>query len=191
MDVPKVYQHLGWRLSTARRIDPPHRLSTSLDIDSAFKAARAEQSSGVKKRVAVEVVNTVKDSKQTKRKTVVSPGKRSSSSLLPYAQELEKVKSKLRCSDHLLGEDTFCWVNLSKPNAPHYPLCAQDLQQWARYLVCAYLLQGYDMMHTDSSSKVEIRTTPASFYPPRPISKNFEQHIRSGLRHRFKGCPPK
>ena len=59
MDVPKVYQHLGWRLSTARHIDPPHRLLTSLDIDSAFKAARAEQSSGVKKRVAVEVVNTV------------------------------------------------------------------------------------------------------------------------------------
>lgn len=61
MDVPKLYQHLGWRLSTARRMDPPHRLLTSLDIDSAFKAARAEQSSGTKKkRVAIEVVNTVR-----------------------------------------------------------------------------------------------------------------------------------
>ncbi|KAG1893735.1 uncharacterized protein F5891DRAFT_1195972 [Suillus fuscotomentosus] len=42
MDVSKTYQHLGWRLSTARRLDPPHRLLTSHDLDSAFKAARTE-----------------------------------------------------------------------------------------------------------------------------------------------------
>ncbi|KAG2351753.1 hypothetical protein BDR07DRAFT_1500446 [Suillus spraguei] len=59
MDVPKSYQHLGWCLSTARHINLPHQLLTSLDIDSAFKAARAEQSSGrKKKRVAIEIVNT-------------------------------------------------------------------------------------------------------------------------------------
>lgn len=60
MDVSKTYQHLGWRLSTARRIDPPHRLLTTHDIDSAFKAARTEQGSGRKtKKVAIEIVNTV------------------------------------------------------------------------------------------------------------------------------------
>jgi hypothetical protein len=166
MDVPKKFQHLGWRLSTARRMDPPHRLLTSLDIDSAFKAARVEQSSGRNKKVvAIEVINTVrffghewsarhdsnflqdpvpKDFKQTKRKAVVSSsGKQSPSSLVSYTKELEKVKSRLRCSDHQPGEDTFCWVDSSLPNAPHYPLCTQDLQEWARYLVCdTYLLQG-------------------------------------------------
>ncbi|KAG2087034.1 uncharacterized protein F5147DRAFT_781459 [Suillus discolor] len=59
MNLPKTYEHLGWRLSTARRTDPPHRLLTSQDIKSAFKAARAEQLSGrQKKKVAIEVVNT-------------------------------------------------------------------------------------------------------------------------------------
>ncbi|KAG1756198.1 uncharacterized protein EDB91DRAFT_1241297 [Suillus paluster] len=37
IDVPKEFQHLGWHLSTAHRMDPPHRLLRSLDIDSAFK----------------------------------------------------------------------------------------------------------------------------------------------------------
>lgn len=136
----------------------------------------------------------VKYSKQTGRKTVIlSSGKQSSSesSRLPYIKELEKVKSKLRCSDHQLGEDTFCWVDVSKPNAPHYPLCAQDLQEWAIYLVCAHLQQGYEITLTDGSSKSEIRTTPASFFPPRPISMKFEEHVRSGLRLCFRGCPPK
>lgn len=60
MDVPKTYQHLGWRLSTARRTDPPHRLLTSQDLNSAFKAARIElMSSRKKKKLAIEIVNTV------------------------------------------------------------------------------------------------------------------------------------
>ncbi|KAG2046938.1 hypothetical protein BDR06DRAFT_977137 [Suillus hirtellus] len=165
MDVPKLYQHLGWHLSTTRRMDPPHRLLTSLDIDSTFKAARAEQSSGMKKkRVAIEVVNTAKDLKQTKRKAVVSSSGRQNSPV-PYTKELEKVKSKLRCSVHQLGEDTFCWVDLSQPNAPHYLLCTQDLQEWAKYLVWdTYSLQ---------CSKLEIQTTPASLHPACPISMKF------------------
>jgi hypothetical protein len=61
MDVSKTYQHLGWRLSTARRLDPPHRLLTSHDLDSAFKAARTEQGSGRKtKQVFIEILNTVR-----------------------------------------------------------------------------------------------------------------------------------
>ncbi|KAG2128408.1 hypothetical protein BD769DRAFT_1387453 [Suillus cothurnatus] len=140
MDVPKKFQHLGWHLSTARHMDPPHRLLMSLDINSTFKAARVEQSSGRNKKVvAIEVINTdpvPKDFKQTKRKAVVSSsGKQSPSSLVSYTKELEKVKSRLRCSDHQPGEDTFCWVDSSLPNAPHYPLCTQDLQEWARYLL--------------------------------------------------------
>jgi len=61
MDVPKSYEHLGWRTSTARRTDLPHRLLTVQDVDSAFKAVRAEQSSGQrkKKEAAIEIVNTV------------------------------------------------------------------------------------------------------------------------------------
>ncbi|KAG2097918.1 uncharacterized protein F5147DRAFT_656170, partial [Suillus discolor] len=59
MDLPKTYKHLGWHLSTARRMDLPHRLLTAQDIKSAFKAARAEQLSGWhKKNVAIEVINT-------------------------------------------------------------------------------------------------------------------------------------
>ncbi|KAG1875952.1 hypothetical protein C8R48DRAFT_768801 [Suillus tomentosus] len=60
MDVPNLYEHLGWRVSTARRTDPPHRLLTVHDIDSAFRAARAE-SSGRRlghKKVAIEIINT-------------------------------------------------------------------------------------------------------------------------------------
>jgi hypothetical protein len=60
MNIPKTYEHLGWRLSTARRSDPPHRLLTSQDVASAFKAVRAEQASGrKKKKVVIEIVNTV------------------------------------------------------------------------------------------------------------------------------------
>ncbi|KAG1717455.1 hypothetical protein EDD22DRAFT_964735 [Suillus occidentalis] len=59
MNVPKSYEHLGWRLSTARHTDPPHRLLTSQDLDSAFKAARTEPMSARKrKKLAIEIVNT-------------------------------------------------------------------------------------------------------------------------------------
>jgi hypothetical protein len=61
MDVPELYEHLAWRLSTARRTDPPHRLLTVHDIDSAFRAARAESSERRHKKVAIEIVNTVCD----------------------------------------------------------------------------------------------------------------------------------
>jgi hypothetical protein len=59
MGLPKTYEHLGWRLSTARRMDPPHRLLTAQDLNSAFKAARAEQLGRKKKRTAIEIVNIV------------------------------------------------------------------------------------------------------------------------------------
>ncbi|KAG1847311.1 hypothetical protein DFJ58DRAFT_843209 [Suillus subalutaceus] len=60
MDLPKTYENLGWRLSTACRVDPPHRLLTSQDISSTFKAAWAKQTSGwKKKKVAIEIVNTM------------------------------------------------------------------------------------------------------------------------------------
>lgn len=60
MGLPKTYEHLGWCLSTARRMDPPHQLLTAQDLNNAFKATRAEQLSGWKlKRTAIEIVNTV------------------------------------------------------------------------------------------------------------------------------------
>ncbi|KAG2113244.1 hypothetical protein BD769DRAFT_1673774 [Suillus cothurnatus] len=189
MDVPKKLQHLGWHLSTARRMDPPHRLLTSLDMDSAFKAARAEQSSGRNKKViAIEVVNTdsvPKDFKQIKRKAVASSsGKQSPSSLVSYTKELEKVKSKLRCSDHQFGEDTFCWVDSSLPNAPHYPLSAQDLQERARYLLetgdpgnsCVTLP---NTPHFDEVRKThkERTTSPLQRVPTEIISPIIHNHI--------------
>ncbi|KAG2335868.1 hypothetical protein BDR05DRAFT_1006381 [Suillus weaverae] len=138
MDVPKEFQHLGWHLSTAHCMDPPHWLLTSLDVDSTFKATRVEQSSGRNKKiVAIEVVNTdpaLKNFKQTKR-NVTSSGQWSMSSLVSFTKELETVKGKLHCSDHQLGEDTFCWVDSSLPNTPHYLLCTQDLQEWARHFL--------------------------------------------------------
>lgn len=62
MDVPELYEHLGWHLSTACRTDPPHRLLTAHDIDSAFKAVREEESSSgrKKKKVVIEILNTVR-----------------------------------------------------------------------------------------------------------------------------------
>ncbi|KAG0696869.1 hypothetical protein DFH29DRAFT_1004191 [Suillus ampliporus] len=59
MGLPKTYEYLGWRLSTARRMDPPHRLLTAQDLNRAFKAARAEQLFGWKQKIiAIEIVNT-------------------------------------------------------------------------------------------------------------------------------------
>ncbi|KAG1890619.1 uncharacterized protein F5891DRAFT_1282558 [Suillus fuscotomentosus] len=131
MNLSKKYEHLGWRLSTARRMDPPHRLLTSQDIASAFKAVRAEQVSGrKKKKVVIEIVNTA--------------GIVSDPSLL-YVKELENVKRRLCCAEHQLGgsENTFCWVDVSQPDAPHYPICTQDLQEWAKHL--------YDTRDPDST----------------------------------------
>jgi hypothetical protein len=59
MGIPDLYEHLGWRLSTARHTDPPHRLLTMHDIDSAFKAARAGSSGRQSKKIAIEIINMV------------------------------------------------------------------------------------------------------------------------------------
>jgi hypothetical protein len=50
MDVPELYEHLGWRLSTAHHMGPPHQLLTAHDIDSAFKAVREEESSSGRRK---------------------------------------------------------------------------------------------------------------------------------------------
>ncbi|KAG1724456.1 uncharacterized protein EDB91DRAFT_1087466 [Suillus paluster] len=112
MDVSKTYQHLGWRLSTARHMDSPHRLLTTHDIDSAFKAARTEQGSGRKiKKVAIEIVNTVYKGARNSHKQVV-----------PALTIRSSERTHSAGSMH------------PSPTAPHYPLCTQDLQEWAKYL---------------------------------------------------------
>ncbi|KAG1890547.1 uncharacterized protein F5891DRAFT_1198121 [Suillus fuscotomentosus] len=143
MNLSKKYEHLGWRLSTARCMDPPHRLLTSQDIASAFKAVRAEQVSGrKKKKVVIEIVNTMSVPKGKQIKS--QAGIVSDPSLL-YVKELENVKRRLCCAEHQLGgsENTFCWVDVSQPDAPHYPICTQDLQEWAKHL--------YDTRDPDST----------------------------------------
>jgi len=166
MNVSKTYKNLAWRLSTARRADLPHRLLTSQDIDSAFKAARVEQNTGRRrKKVAIEVINTVRvliiaNYTRVTRHTLQAPTPKGSSAisrsstgeqlaknsevpsnlssaLLPYTKEFENVKDKLRCSKHQLelGENIFCWADVSQLHVPHYPLCTRDLQEWAKYLV--------------------------------------------------------
>ncbi|KAG0696530.1 hypothetical protein DFH29DRAFT_879302 [Suillus ampliporus] len=135
MNVTKAYKHLGWRLSTTCHTDPPHQLLTWHDINSGFKATRAEQGSGRRtKKVAIEIINTMpvlKGKPTSKQKA----GERQSLSLalLPYVKEFEHVKSKLRCFEHR-EENTFCWVDGIQPNAQHYLMCVQDLQEWAKYL---------------------------------------------------------
>ncbi|KAG1797365.1 uncharacterized protein HD556DRAFT_1440922 [Suillus plorans] len=82
MDVPSTYEHLAWRLSVSRRKDPPHRLLTSYDIDSAFKAVRAEFREGKgRKRVMIEIINTMPALKE-------NPVKRSSGSSVAGEQSL-------------------------------------------------------------------------------------------------------
>ncbi|KAG2096322.1 uncharacterized protein F5147DRAFT_656636 [Suillus discolor] len=145
MDVPKTYENLGWHLSTARRTDPPHRLLNSQDISNTFRAAQEQMSGQKKKNIAIEIVNTkpiVKGKSTERREGAMSrcsagyQKMESKALLLPYEQELQIVQSKLCCSKHRLGEDaTFCWVDTSQPSmSPHYLLCTQDLQEWAKYL---------------------------------------------------------
>ncbi|KAG1848136.1 hypothetical protein C8R48DRAFT_778935 [Suillus tomentosus] len=145
MDVPKTYENLGWRLSTARRTDPPHRLLNSQDISNAFRAAREQMSGRKKKNVAIEIVNTkpiVKGKSTEQREGAMSRCPAGDQKmeykalLLPYEQELQIVQSKLHCSEHRLGEDAvFCWewakylhetrdpedaTCLTLPSTPHF-----------------------------------------------------------------------
>jgi hypothetical protein len=55
---------------------------------------------------------------------------------MPYARKLELVKEVARCSEHQ-GDNTWCWVD---PNRNHIPLCLDDLQNWAKFLVCLKLV---------------------------------------------------
>ncbi|KAG1896552.1 uncharacterized protein F5891DRAFT_1280581 [Suillus fuscotomentosus] len=191
MNLSKKYEHLGWRLSTARCMDPPHRLLTSQDIASAFKAVRAEQVSGrKKKKVVIEIVNTMSVPKGKQIKS--QAGIVSDPSLL-YVKELENVKRRLCCAEHQLGgsENTFCWVDVSQPDAPHYPICTQDLQEWAKHLVCACLYASKPTIHSSESfsTTLEIRIAPVLLYPTRLISMTFARHVRQELRHRFNCIP--
>ncbi|KAG2743099.1 hypothetical protein P692DRAFT_201809320 [Suillus brevipes Sb2] len=121
--------------------DAPHRLLNSQDIASVFKNVRAEQMSGRKnKTVAIEIVNTMPMLKEKPTKQLVGKQNLAVSNTSPplYTKELEHVKSRLCCSKHRLGDmentATFCWADMSQPTAPHYPLCTQDLQEWAKNL---------------------------------------------------------
>ncbi|KAG1903375.1 uncharacterized protein F5891DRAFT_1185517 [Suillus fuscotomentosus] len=84
MDVPDKYEHLGWRLSTARRTDPPHRLLTVYDIDSAFRDARAAQTSGRQcKKIAIVIINTKPTPKEKPTKQSAGISSASEQGLLP------------------------------------------------------------------------------------------------------------
>ncbi|KAG1803488.1 uncharacterized protein BJ212DRAFT_1304539 [Suillus subaureus] len=108
-------------------MDPPHWLLTAHDINSAFKATREEHSSSGrrKKKVVIEILNTAT--------TLSSISEQKQSSHLLYTKEFNNVKNKLQCLEHP-GDNIFCWVDVTQLNAPHYPLCTQDLQEWAKYL---------------------------------------------------------
>ncbi|KAG1772182.1 hypothetical protein EV702DRAFT_1048661 [Suillus placidus] len=126
MNVPKSYEHLGWRLSTARRMDPSHQLLTSQDLNSAFKAAWTEHMSGRKrKKSAIEIVNTIRPlmpvlkGKPAKQEAVTcSAGEQSSASdvsLLPYTKELEHEWAKYLHDAR--DSDNSC---VTLPNTPHF-----------------------------------------------------------------------
>lgn len=105
--------------------------------------------------------------------------------LLLYIKELEDVKNKLYCSEHQLGDsqDTFCWVDVSQPNTLHYLMCTQDLQEWAKYLVCAwsYALNAPHVHLINCSTTLKIQTTPISIHPAHPISITFARHAKQEL----------
>ncbi|KAG2049222.1 hypothetical protein BDR06DRAFT_1012328 [Suillus hirtellus] len=186
MDLPKSYENLGWCLSTARHADPPHRLLTFQDISSAFKAAWAEQTSRQKKKkVAIEIVNTTPVLKGTSFKQQASMGSASkqnlmvsSPSLPQYGKEFENLKAKLCCSEHRLAgsENAFCWVDASQPNAPHYPLCTRDLQEWAKYLyntrdpdnACITLpsTPHFDDIHKTCKERTSLQRVPTELISP-------------------------
>ncbi|KAH7903006.1 hypothetical protein BJ138DRAFT_1108042 [Hygrophoropsis aurantiaca] len=136
MGVPQNYENLAWRLSTARQTDPPHRLLTSEDLDSAFKAVK-DASGRKKKPVCVEILNMAPATidKQAKRKRGESDAGDASCgpTMIPYTKAYEHLKGRLRCSTHP-GEHKWCWIDPTKNNAPHVPLSVQDLQEWAKYL---------------------------------------------------------
>lgn len=101
---------------------------------------------------------------------------------LPYTKEFENIKSKLRCSEHR-GESTFCWVDTSQNGAPHYPMCTQDLQEWARYLVRVYFVVCKFML-IKISARLKILTIRATLCLIHFISMKFERYVRHELRHR-------
>lgn len=108
--------------------------------------------------------------------------------LLPYTKELENVKRKLRCSEHP-GENTFFWVEVSEKGASHYPLCMQDLQEWATYLVRSYFIAcGLLLIHF--SMIFEIQTTHVLLCPTSPIFMSFKRRARNELSHHFSVYPP-
>ncbi|KAG2141563.1 hypothetical protein BD769DRAFT_1383801 [Suillus cothurnatus] len=76
MGIPDLYEHLGWRLSTAHRTDPPHQLLTMHDIDSAFKAARVGSSGRQSKKIAIKIINIKPTLKEKSRKENPQPLKR-------------------------------------------------------------------------------------------------------------------
>jgi hypothetical protein len=53
-------------------------------------------------------------------------------SMTPYIRKLELVKEVARCNEHQ-GNNTWCWVDQNNRN--HIPLCLNDLQIWAKFLV--------------------------------------------------------
>ncbi|KAG1839591.1 hypothetical protein C8R48DRAFT_679784 [Suillus tomentosus] len=97
-------------------------------------------------------------------------------------QELEHVKSKLPCFEHQLGDSelentaTFCWVDVSQLNAPHYPLCTQDLQEWAKHLydtrdsynACATLpnTPHFDDVHKTHKERSSLQCVPTERISP-------------------------
>ncbi|KAG1811108.1 uncharacterized protein BJ212DRAFT_1302029 [Suillus subaureus] len=81
-------------------------------------------------------------------------------------------------------ENTFCWVDLLKPNAPHYPLCAQDLQEWARYLLetgdldnTCIILPTTCYFDEVQRTCMEQTTSPLQRVPTEMISLIIHNHI--------------
>lgn len=52
-------------------------------------------------------------------------------------RNLALLKDKLACHQH--PENQWCWVDPRTPGADHLPLCLNDIQLWATYLVSKIL----------------------------------------------------
>lgn len=81
-------------------------------------------------------------------------------------RNFQLVAEKLTCHQHP-GENQWCWVKPHPPNAGHIPLCQQDVQLWARYLVsdvavlpwCFIFLTFLQHDHPEDASSMMLPNT--------------------------------
>ncbi|KAJ6614275.1 hypothetical protein B0H10DRAFT_1803816 [Mycena sp. CBHHK59/15] len=129
MNVDPTTASLGWKESAERRRDPYHRLSSTEDLQDAFKQLTTLMaSSHRRKQVIMEIVNlpngkTVKQAEKPSKTAMTIP-------------ELLEVQTKLACAEHP-GNNRWCYVMGPKSKYPgkHVEVGIDVVSLWARKMV--------------------------------------------------------